>query len=64
MFEPPAPDEVRQTTAGGLVRAGGPPYRVTREGYEPQVFDDWDEAYAYFEGDQHLIVTRHIEGIR
>lgn len=60
-FEPPPPDTVRRSTAGGLLRAGGPPWRVTREGYEAREFDDWDEAYAYFTGDRHLLVERTIQ---
>jgi hypothetical protein len=61
MFEPP--QDVTQCSAIDLVRAGGPPYRVTR-GDEAQEFDDWDEADAWFRGDLDLIVPRTIEGLR
>jgi hypothetical protein len=62
MFEPPPPDQVQQHTAHGLVKAGGPPWRVTR-GEETRIFTDWDEADAWFRGDLHLIVDRTIQGI-
>lgn len=61
MFEPP--EQPIQMQAIDLVRFGGPPWRVSREGYPDQEFDDWDEAYAYFHGDQHLLVARTIQGV-
>lgn len=49
---------VVQLLAIDLVRLGGVSWRVAREGFEDRVFDDWDEAYAYFEGDPELRVAR------
>lgn len=53
--------DVIQIQAGDLVRLGGTRWRVTREGYKDRVFDDWNEADAYYRGDLHLMVERTIQ---
>lgn len=54
---------VIQCEAIDLVRFAGSRYCVTRDGYEPREFDDWDEAYEYFNGDRHIRVERTLHAL-
>lgn len=53
--------EVKQMKAVDLVRLGGERWRVTWEGRDDRVFDDWEEAYTYFSGEREVLAERTLQ---